>query len=108
LKGERDQGTLAKEKAPIFGMLQRTGEVVIRMLENVQQVTIGPLIKRTIAKGSTVSTDEYDISSRSSAWGCTHETVCHAAGEFARDDDGDGLCEVHVNTLEGASRQRMV
>ena len=28
-------------------------------------------------------------------------TVCHAAGEFARDDDGDGICEVHVNTLEG-------
>ena len=30
-----------------------------------------------------------------------HRTVCHAAGEFARDDDGDGFCEVHVNTLEG-------
>ncbi len=23
-----------------------------------------------------------------------------AAGEFARDDDGDGFCEVHVNTME--------
>ena len=22
-------------------------------------------------------------------------------GEYARDDDGDGFCEVHVNTLEG-------
>jgi hypothetical protein len=28
------------------------------------------------------------------------ETVPHAAGEFARDDDGDGSCEVHVNTPE--------
>jgi hypothetical protein len=27
--------------------------------------------------------------------------ISHAAGEFARDDDGDGFCEVHVNTLEG-------
>jgi transposase len=26
---------------------------------------------------------------------------CQAAGEFARDDDGDGFCEIHVNTLEG-------
>ena len=34
-------------------------------------------------------------------WGYGHETVCHAAGEYARDDDGDGFCEVHVNTLEG-------
>ncbi len=22
-------------------------------------------------------------------------------GEFARDEDGDGFCEVHVNTIEG-------
>jgi hypothetical protein len=34
-------------------------------------------------------------------WGDTHPTVCHAAGEFARDDDGDGFCEVHVSTREG-------
>jgi hypothetical protein len=24
--------------------------------------------------------------------------------EFARDDDGDGFCEVHVNTMEGFVR----
>jgi transposase-like protein len=82
-------------------MLQRGGEVVIRMLENVKQVTIGPLIDRTIAKGALVYTDEYDIYSRPVEWGYGHETVCHGAGEFARDDDGDGFCEVHVNTLEG-------
>ena len=71
------------------------------MWENVKQVTIGPLIERTIARGSLVDTDEYDISSRLNDWGYHHETVCPAAGEFARDDDGDGFCEVHVNTLEG-------
>ena len=38
---------------------------------------------------------------RLAQWGYTHHTVCHAAGGFARDDDGDGFCEVHVNTLEG-------
>jgi transposase len=92
---------LAKEKPPIFGMIQRGGEVVIRMLENVKQVTIGPLIKRTITEGSLVYTDEYDIYSRLVEWGYGHETVCHAAGEYARDDDGDGFCEVHVNTMEG-------
>jgi transposase len=68
LKGERGRGTLAKEKPPIFGMLPRTGEVVIRMLEDVQQVTIGPLIKRTIAKGAVVYTDEYDIYARLPEW----------------------------------------
>src|SRR5438067_971802 len=85
LKGAPGRGTLAKEKPPIFGMLQRTGAVVIRMLDNVQQATIGPLSRRTIAKGAVVYTDEYDIYARLSEWGDTHHTVCHAAGEFARD-----------------------
>jgi transposase len=82
-------------------MLQRTGEVVIRMLANVQQVTIGPLIQATIAQGSVVYTDEYDIYNRLPEWGYTHHTVCHCKGEYARDDDGDGFHEVHVNTMEG-------
>jgi transposase-like protein len=92
---------LAKEKPPIFGMIQRGGRIVIRMLADVRQVTIGPLIKATIAPGATVHTDEYDIYARLPQWGYMHQTVCHAAGGFARDDDGDGFCEVHVNTLEG-------
>ncbi len=82
-------------------MLQRGGQLVIRMLADVKQRTIGPLIKKTIAPGTKVFTDEYDIDARLPQWGYTHHTVCHAAGEFARDDDGDGSCEVHVNTLEG-------
>ena len=101
LKGERGRGTLFKEKPPIFGMIQRSGEVMIRMLENVKQITIGPLIRSAITEGSVVYTDEYDIYSRLEEWGYEHRTVCHAEGEYARDDDGDGFCEVHVNTLEG-------
>jgi transposase len=82
-------------------MIQRGGQVVIRMLENVQQVTIGPLLKRVITSGTVIYTDEYDIYSRLQEWGYTHHSICHSTGEFARDDDGDGFCEVHVNTMEG-------
>jgi transposase len=64
LKGARGRGTLEKEKPPILGMLQRTGEVVLQMLANVQQVTIGPLIRQRIAAGTVVYTDEYDIYNR--------------------------------------------
>ena len=27
--------------------------------------------------------------------------LCHERGEYARDEDSDGFCEVHVNTIEG-------
>jgi transposase len=64
-------------------------------------VTIKPLIDRMIAKGTLVHADEYDIYSRLAEWDYGHKTACHGAGEFARDDDGDGFCEVHVNTREG-------
>ena len=82
-------------------MLQRGGHVLIRMLSNVQQKTIKPLMQRAIAVGSTVYTDEYNIYGRLPEWGYEHKTVNHGAGEYARDDDGDGMCEVHVNTMEG-------
>ena len=82
-------------------MIERGAEVVIRMLENVPQVTIKALIQTTIAPGTLVYTDAYNIYSRLEGWGYDHESVCHSAGEYARDDDGDGFCEIHVNTMEG-------
>jgi hypothetical protein len=39
-------------------MIQRGGQIVIRMLADVKQRTIGPLIKKTIAPGTKVFTDE--------------------------------------------------
>lgn len=71
------------------------------MLANVQQTTIRPIIEASVAPGSRICTDEYDIYARLEAWGYEHRTVCHGRGEYARDDDGDGCCEVHVNTMEG-------
>jgi transposase len=100
-KGIRGRGTLEKEKPPIFGMIQRGDEVVIRMLEAVQTIMIEPLIKATIASGSLVYTDEYGIYNALYTWGYGHKTVCHGAGEYARDEDGDGFCEAQVNTMEG-------
>lgn len=42
-------------------MIQRGGAVVLQMLDNVQQVTIKPLIQRTVGLGSQIYTDEYGI-----------------------------------------------
>ena len=101
LKGKRGRGTLAGEKPPVLGLLQRNGEVVIRMLPNVQQKTIQPVITNTVALDSQFYTDEYDIYSRLPEWGYLHKSINHSAGEYARDEDGDGFHEVHINTLEG-------
>lgn len=82
-------------------MIERKGDVAIHMLANVQQETIKPYIAATIAPGTQVYTDEYNIYCRLPEWGYEHKTVNHGAGEYARDEDGDGFHEVHVNTMEG-------
>jgi transposase len=101
LKGKRGRGTWAGEKPPIFDMVQRKGEVVIAMLPNVQRATIEPFIQQTIQAGSRLYANEYDIYNHLDQSGYTHKTVNHSAGEYARDEDGDGFCKVHVNTMEG-------
>ena len=101
LRGLReDEGRWEKEKPPVFGMIQRAGggppDAGGRQADD----------DRPLTQGTTPPGRWSTWMSMTSLTGCpsgahTHRTVCHAAGEFARDDDGDGSCEVHVNTMEG-------
>lgn len=52
---------------------------------------------------TTINTDEWGAYNYLSESQRIHLTVCHAPGkrEWARDDDGDGIREVHSNTIEG-------
>ena len=52
----------------------------------------------SVAPGALIYTDEYSIYERLSAWGYGHDTV---GASTQGDEDGDGNCEVHVNTMEG-------
>ena len=49
----------------------------------------------------TVNTDEWRGYAGLPGMGRRRVTVCHADREWARDDDGDGVREVHVDTLGG-------
>jgi len=103
LKGARGRGTLAKEKPKILGLIQRGGDIALTMLENVKLNTIKPIIRTTIAPAILIYTDEYDIYGKLTGWGYQHKTVCHRKGEFARDEDGEGFCEVHVKLYKDFS-----
>ncbi len=71
------------------------------MLANVQQATIETLLRATIAPGTTVYTDEYNIYSRLTDWGYEHLTVNHSQGEYA----GDTRDERHI-AIDGKSLRR--
>ncbi len=68
LRGARGRDTLEKEKPPIFGMIQRGGQVAIRMLANLKPATIRPLVETTISSGTLAYTDEYNIYDRLKEW----------------------------------------
>jgi transposase len=98
----RGHGTFANDRPPVAGVVGRdSGEVRLEVIGHADQATLEEGVDGTTLEGTTVDTDEwcgYDhLPERHRA----HATVCHAAGEWARDDDGDGIREVHDNTLEG-------
>lgn len=53
------------------------------------------------APGAMVYTDDWNGYKPLRRHDRGHATVNHNRGEFARDDDGDGIREVHCNTMEG-------
>jgi transposase len=98
---QRGRGTYANDRPPIIHLVSReSGEHRFWVCDHTDKRTCHELINENIPVGSTVLyTDEAN-----SYPGChpTHGTVCHSASEWARDDDGDGIREVHCNTCEGA------
>ena len=100
-KGKGGRGTGEKERPPVLGLIQRGGPGVIKLLATVKQKMIAPFRKDTLVPGTLVYTDEYSIYTRLPSWGYGHKHVNHGRGEFARDEAGDGFCEVQVNPREG-------
>ena len=90
--GKRGRG--APNKTVVFGMLERDGDIMMKVVPNVRKKTLHPIIKENIEKGATIHTDELKSYNGLSKAGYEHETVNHGAGEYV-----DGDC--HVNGLEG-------
>lgn len=95
---KKGRSTWDGDKPPVIGVVEReSGEV----RKNAQKVTCNEVIEKHVEVGSIVNTDEWGGYNDLLDKGYEHKTVCHSKGEYARDDDGDGVCEVHVNTMEG-------
>lgn len=62
---------------------------------------IQPKVEHSTKKQTHIYTDEAGAYNRVTFSGRLHSTVQHSIGEFARDDDGDGINEVHCNSCEG-------
>ena len=93
---------MANDRPPILGIWGRaSGQVRLIVIDATTQATIVPLVVAHSLPGSTLYTDECNAYNPIAATGRSHATVCHSQREWARDDDGDGIREVHANSMEG-------
>lgn len=69
------------DKAPVLGILQRNGRVVVKPVPNTQKKTIQPILRRHIVIGATVNTDEH-MSYGGLDKHYDHDTVNHSQGNY--------------------------
>jgi len=88
------KGEYLKNKATVFGMVQRDGGLRGHVVPNDQLATLWPIIRDNVAIGSTVSTDTHRTYRRLRVLGFNHGRLNHNINEWKR-----GIH--HTNTIEG-------
>lgn len=100
----RGHGTWDNDRAPVAGVVGRgSGEIRLSVCHNSDRATLQGFVEAKTLREATVNTDEWQAYNHLPETGREHKAVCHTPGqrEWARDDDADGIREVHCNTMEG-------
>lgn len=91
--GTRGRG--AAGKTVIFGMMEKDGDVITKVVPNVRRKTLHPIITQNVEAGSEIHSDELRTYGHLGMNGYTHKSVNHGGDEYV---GADGQ---HVNGLEG-------
>lgn len=92
-KGKRGRG--AAGKTVLFGMMEKDGDVMTKVVPNVRRVTLHPIIAENVEAGTEIHSDELRTYGHLGLNGYDHKSVNHGGGEYV---GADGQ---HVNGLEG-------
>lgn len=95
--GKRGRG--APGKTIVMGLKEREGRLQTKVIPNVKMDTLKDVVNETVAKGSTVSTDELMSYGLLEGDGYTHGSVNHSAKEWAYYDYRHDAIH-HVNHVE--------
>lgn len=88
------KGGGSSHMTPVFGMLQRNGNVKAIKVCDTKKETLKPIILANIKRDSLIITDEYHAYKHLKNEFRQHETVSHTSREYTR-----GI--FHTNSLEG-------
>jgi len=91
--GETGRNNLTKK--PVFGIVERMGEVRATVMEDIKIANSHPYIETNVDKDAHVSTDEFHLYKNLKNLGyINHETINHGMEEYRRGS-------VSTNTIEG-------
>lgn len=79
-KGKRGRG--ADKKAIVFGMIQKNGDVMLKIVDDVKAKTLQPIIEANVKKQSEIQSDELLSYKGIDKKGYTHNRVNHGKGEY--------------------------
>jgi transposase len=91
IAGGRDPNS---KKTIVFGMVERDGEIITRVVPDAKRETLVPLIEQYVSRGTVMSSDDWKAYRKLRTLGYKHSYVTHWRKEWARGD-------THTNTLEG-------
>ncbi len=91
--GKKPHGQGGSKKTCVFGMLQRGGQIMTKVVRDHKAATLMPIIRKNVKKGSIIHSDENAAYNDVSREGYAHGRVQHSAKEYARGP-------IHVNGLE--------
>lgn len=92
--GHNKRGRGAENKTPVFGLLERKGQVIAKVTADTKRKTVMPIIRENVKLGADVMTDEYLPYKSLTKEGYNHQSVNHGSKEYVRG-------KVHTNSLEG-------
>jgi len=93
-KVKYSQGRSYKDKTPVFGMIQRGGKLLAKVVPNVKALTLQTIIYNHVKLGSVMHTDEW-FAYRGLRQHYDHRVVEHGKGIYGTEDST-------TNTIEGA------
>ncbi len=95
----RGHGTYANDRPPIVGTVGReSGQLRLRVVHHTDSATLSVHVHRFTCPTASVYTDGWRGYNQIER---VREIVVHKDGQWARDADGDGIREIHTNTIEG-------
>src|SRR5208282_5213518 len=96
MRGKKCPGGRGTLKTPVFGMVERGGNIHRRVVADVSAKTVVGILKKRVSVNATIMTDKYKIyHSLGEHFSGGHHSVDHGRRQYVRGD-------IHTNTIESS------